>query len=129
MNETKELTDIVCQSLKFLTDFDEQSLFFSSQADCIIHPMVKQITFINIFSQLKPILVSNGLTKKYIYFVWIYHFVVVKDLSANQMSVFIDLLNNIPKSIIHDEILSVRKKIFQLQIEIEILCIFSYCQS
>lgn len=87
MNETNELTDIACQSLKILTHFDEQSLFLSTYADCIIHPMVKQITFINIFSQLKPILVSN-------------------DISASQMSVFIDLLNNIPKSIIQDEILS-----------------------
>lgn len=78
MNEKNELTDIACQSLKLLTHFDEQSLFLSANADCIVHPMAKQITFINIFSQLKPVLVSNGLRKKIAMFDVVFFVVLLK---------------------------------------------------
>jgi hypothetical protein len=60
MNEKSTIGDFACQSLKVLTNFDEQSLLLSSQADCIIHPMVKQLIFMNILSKMKPILVNNG---------------------------------------------------------------------
>jgi hypothetical protein len=60
MNEKNTTGDIACQSLKILTNFDEQSLLLSSQADCIIHPMVKQIIFMNILTQMKPFLTNNG---------------------------------------------------------------------
>jgi hypothetical protein len=60
MNEKNEIGDLACHSLKILTNFDEQSLLLSSQADCIVHPMVKQIIFMNILSQMKPLLVNNG---------------------------------------------------------------------
>ncbi|CAF0729307.1 unnamed protein product [Adineta ricciae] len=86
INERNGIGDIACQSLKVLTNFDEQSLLLSSQADCIVHPMVKQIVFMNIISQMKPFLMNN-------------------DLLPNQMNILIDLLNNIPKSIIQDEII------------------------
>jgi hypothetical protein len=60
MNEKNQIADIACQSLRLLTNFDDQSLLLSSQADCIVHPMVKQISFMNILSQMKPLLVNNG---------------------------------------------------------------------
>ncbi len=60
MNEKDRIGDIACQSLKILTNFNEQSLLLSSQADCIIHPMVKQIIFMNILSHMKPLLINNG---------------------------------------------------------------------
>jgi len=60
MNEKSTIGDLACQSLKVLTNFDEQSLLLSSQADCIIHPMVKQLIFMSILSKMKPILVNNG---------------------------------------------------------------------
>ena len=66
MNRKDPLGDLACQALKILTDFDEQSLLLSSQADCIVHPMVKQITFMNILSQMKPLLVNNGLPRRMI---------------------------------------------------------------
>lgn len=64
MNQKDQIGEFACQGLKILTNFDEQSLIFSSQADCIIHPMVKQIIFINILSQMKPLLANNGLNSK-----------------------------------------------------------------
>jgi hypothetical protein len=64
MNRKDHLGDLACQALKILTNFDEQSLLLSSQADCIIHPMVKQIIFMNMLSQMKPLLVNNGLIYK-----------------------------------------------------------------
>ncbi|CAF0896713.1 unnamed protein product [Adineta steineri] len=87
MNEKTPIGDLACQSLKVLTNFDEQSLLLSSQTDCIIHPMVKQIIFMNILSKMKPFLTNN-------------------DLLPNQMNVLVDLLDNIPKSIIQNEIIS-----------------------
>jgi hypothetical protein len=60
MNEKNEIADFACHSLKILTNFDEQSLLLSSQADCIVHPMVKQIIFMNILSSMKPLLINNG---------------------------------------------------------------------
>lgn len=63
MKDQNKLGDIACQSLKILTNFDEQSLLLSSQADCIVHPMVKQIVFMNILSQMKPLLINNGKEK------------------------------------------------------------------
>jgi len=60
MNKKDKIGDLACQSLKLLTNFDEQCLLLSSQADCIVHPMVKQIVFMNILSQMKPILINNG---------------------------------------------------------------------
>ena len=61
MNHKDQIGDFACQGLKILTHFDEQSLLSSSQADCIVHPMMKQIIFINILSQMKPLLANNGL--------------------------------------------------------------------
>jgi hypothetical protein len=60
MSEKSTIGDLACQSLKVLANFDEQSLLLSSQADCIIHPMVKQLIFMSILSKMKPILVNNG---------------------------------------------------------------------
>lgn len=60
MKNGDKLSDTACQSLKILTNFDQQSLLLSSDCDCIVHPMVKQIIFMNILSQLKPLLVNNG---------------------------------------------------------------------
>ena len=61
MNSKDHLADFGCQGLKILTNFDEQSLLLSCQADCIVHPMVKQMVFMNILSQMKPLLANNGL--------------------------------------------------------------------
>lgn len=107
MNQKDQIGEFACQGLKILTNFDEQSLIFSSQADCIIHPMVKQIIFINILSQMKPLLANNGLNSKSdqskkpskIFLL---------EFSSDQMTVLVDLLNHIPKSLIQNEILSVR---------------------
>ncbi len=60
MNKKDKIGDLAFQSLKILTHFDEQSLLLSSQADCIVHPMVKQIIFMNILSHMKPLLINNG---------------------------------------------------------------------
>lgn len=60
MNEKGAIGDVACQALKVLTNFDDQSLLLSTQADCIAHPMVKQIVFMDILARLKPLLVSNG---------------------------------------------------------------------
>ncbi|UJR33379.1 hypothetical protein I4U23_020827 [Adineta vaga] len=88
LNEKNKIGEIACHSLKVLTNIEERSLLLSSfQADCIVHPMVKQLVFMKILSQMKPFLVNN-------------------DLSPNQMNVLIDLLNHIPKTIIQDEIIS-----------------------
>lgn len=62
MNQQDENGEIACQSLKILTNFDGQILLFSSEADCLVHPMVKQIIFMNIFSHMKPLLTNNGET-------------------------------------------------------------------
>jgi hypothetical protein len=105
MSRKDHIGDLACQALKILTNFDEQSLLLSSQADCIIHPMVKQIIFMNILSQMKPLLVNNGSIDKIKELKSIVCFPI--ELSSNQMSVLVDLLSNVPKSIIQDEIISV----------------------
>ncbi|CAF3654754.1 unnamed protein product [Rotaria sordida] len=87
MNEKTNIANLACQSLKSLTNFNEQILLLSSDADCIIHPMVKQIMFMNILSQMKPLLINN-------------------ELLPSQMNVLVDLLSNVPKSIIQDDIIS-----------------------
>ena len=60
MNEKNRIGDLACQSLKILTNFHEQSLLLSSQADCIVHPMIEQIIFMNVLSQMRPLLIHNG---------------------------------------------------------------------
>ncbi|CAM4866542.1 unnamed protein product [Rotaria socialis] len=85
MQEKNEIGDIACKSLKTLTNFDEQILLLSSEADCIVHPMVKQLIFMNIFSQMKPLLANN-------------------ELLPSQINILVDLLSNVPNAIIHDEI-------------------------
>ncbi|CAF0740565.1 unnamed protein product [Rotaria sp. Silwood1] len=87
MNEKNSIGDLACQSLKILTNFNEQTLLLSSEVDCIVHPMVKQIIFMNILSQMKPLLINN-------------------ELLPSQMNVLVDLLGNVPKAIIQDEIVS-----------------------
>ncbi|CAF3886142.1 unnamed protein product, partial [Rotaria sp. Silwood2] len=75
MNEKNNIGDLGCQSLKILTNFNEQTLLLSSEADCIVHPMVKQITFMSILSKMKPLLINKGtklfilefIRKKYIF--------------------------------------------------------------
>ncbi len=108
MNRKDQIGDLACQALKILTNFDEQSLLLSSQADCIIHPMVKQVSFMNILSQMKPLLANNGSIHKQrnSNISFFFHFSL--ELSSNQMGVLVDLLSNVPKSIIQDEIISVR---------------------
>jgi len=86
INELSDIDSLACQSLKTLTTLDDQS-FLSLNADCIIHPLVKQILFMNILSYLKPLLVNN-------------------DIKSEQMNILIDLLNNVPKTIIKDELKS-----------------------
>ena len=60
MNQKDQIGDFACHALKTLTNFDEQCLLLSSQADCIVHPMVKQIIFMKVLSQMKPLLANNG---------------------------------------------------------------------
>lgn len=106
MNNKDHLADFGCQSLKILTNFDEQSLLLSSQADCIVHPMVKQIVFMNILTQMKPLLTNNGLIQLKVFPKD--QFEIFLEFSIDQMAVLVDLLSHMPKSLIQTEIISVR---------------------
>ncbi|CAF1074796.1 unnamed protein product, partial [Didymodactylos carnosus] len=86
INKIEFVDDLACQSLKILTTIEDES-FLSINADSIIHPLVKQIVFVHIVSYLKPLLENN-------------------DIKAGQMNVLIDLLNNVPKAIVKDELKS-----------------------
>jgi hypothetical protein len=60
MKEKDSIGDTACQSLAVLTQFDDPSFLLSSQTDCLVHPMVKQIIFMNVLAQIKPLLINNG---------------------------------------------------------------------